>query len=49
MQAMSELSKAKGNGIEDGDYINSRTEEKLLDIDGDKEFLPFIVIKTFKR
>ena len=50
MQDMSDLAKDKTRkDIESGDYIDSQSEEVELKIDGDKKFLPFIVIKTFKR
>lgn len=47
IQAMSELRKAKK--ANEGDYVDSRSEQILLAEDSDQEFLPIIVIKTFKR
>lgn len=47
IQTMSELSKSREKM--DGDYVDSRTAETLLPVDGPAEYLPLIVLKTFKR
>lgn len=48
IQAMSELRKKKV--ADEGDYVDSRSEEILLAVDDkEKEYLPIIPIKTFKR
>lgn len=47
IQSMSELRKQKK--ANEGDYVDSRSEQILLAEDDEKEFLPIIVIKTFKR
>lgn len=47
MQTMSDLAKSKEHEIEEGDYVDSRSEEVLLSYDG--EYLPIVVLKTFKR
>lgn len=50
MQEMSDLAKNKSRkDVESGDFVDSQSEEVLLKVDGEQEFLPFIVIKTFKR
>jgi len=47
IQSMSDLRKEKK--ADEGDYADSRSGEILLAVDDEKEFLPFIVLKTFKR
>lgn len=47
MQGSSELRKQKK--AEDGDYVDSRSEEILLKYENQGEYLPIIPIKTFKR
>ena len=46
VQSMSEARKDKK--ADEGDYINSRTQEILLGVDNE-DHLPIIIIKTFKR
>lgn len=47
IQSMSELRKQKK--ANEGDYVDSRSEQILLAEDSEQEFLPIIVMKTFKR
>lgn len=47
IQASSELRKARK--AQDGDYVDSRSEQILWSPGTDKAFLPIIVLKTFKR
>jgi len=47
IQSMSELRKQKK--ANEGDYVDSRSEQILLAEDDEKKYLPIIVIKTFKR
>lgn len=47
IQSMSQLRKDKVN--DEGDYVDSRSEETLLEVDSDEEFIPVICLKTFKR
>lgn len=47
IQALSELRKQKK--ASEGDYVDSRSEQILLAEDAEQEFLPIVVIKTFKR
>lgn len=47
IQAMSELRKQKK--ADEGDFADSRSEEILLPCEGKVEYIPMIVIKTFKR